>query len=154
MTLAIYAAAPASVDRAAADVIGERFFGQDGKKSCSNPKAENGQESPRHLLWRSQAPQNPEALTWFSWSGCPDLNRGPLRPERSALTKLRHSPSASQREAGQSPYPSESAWPSAPEVSGDGATDVATTWATRRLSISTTRRSQPPTLTCSPSTGM
>jgi hypothetical protein len=27
-----------------------------------------------------------------SWSGCPDLNRGPLRPERSALTKLRHSP--------------------------------------------------------------
>jgi hypothetical protein len=28
------------------------------------------------------------------WSGCPDLNRGPLRPERSALTKLRHSPSS------------------------------------------------------------
>ncbi|HEY1831368.1 MAG TPA: hypothetical protein VGG38_14120 [Acidimicrobiales bacterium] len=27
MTLAIYASAPASVDRKAADVIGERFFG-------------------------------------------------------------------------------------------------------------------------------
>jgi hypothetical protein len=31
------------------------------------------------------------------WSGCPDLNRGPLRPERSALTKLRHSPSIGVR---------------------------------------------------------
>ena len=27
-------------------------------------------------------------------SGCPDLNRGPPRPERGALTKLRYSPSA------------------------------------------------------------
>ena len=44
-----------------------------------------------------QAPQNLEALTWNYWSGCPDLNRGPLRPERSALTKLRHSPSAPRR---------------------------------------------------------
>jgi hypothetical protein len=32
-------------------------------------------------------------MTGMLWSGCPDLNRGPLRPERSALTKLRHSPS-------------------------------------------------------------
>jgi hypothetical protein len=48
MTLAIYAFAPASVDRAA-DVIGERFFGQDGKKLPSKPKGENGQESPRHF---------------------------------------------------------------------------------------------------------
>lgn len=41
MTLAIYASAPASVDRAAADVIGERFFGQDGKKTPARSKAEN-----------------------------------------------------------------------------------------------------------------
>jgi integrase len=41
MTLAIYASAPASVDRAAADVIGERFFGQNDKKSLTNPKAKN-----------------------------------------------------------------------------------------------------------------
>jgi hypothetical protein len=79
------ASAPVSVDRAAADHIGERHPGQKGKES------------------RSQAPQNPEALTWSFWSGCPDLNRGPLRPERSALTKLRHSPPAPQREADQSP---------------------------------------------------
>ena len=52
---------------------------------------------PRHRLRRSQAPQNPEALTRDFGSGCPDLNRGPLRPERSALTKLRHSPSAPRR---------------------------------------------------------
>ena len=36
-----YASAPASVDRAAADVIGERFFGQNGKKSRAKPKAKN-----------------------------------------------------------------------------------------------------------------
>ena len=27
------------------------------------------------------------------WSGCRDLNPGPLDPQSSALTKLRHSPS-------------------------------------------------------------
>jgi hypothetical protein len=27
------------------------------------------------------------------WSGCPDLNRGPLEPHSSALAKLRHTPS-------------------------------------------------------------
>jgi hypothetical protein len=26
------------------------------------------------------------------WSGCPDLNRGPLAPHASALTKLRYTP--------------------------------------------------------------
>jgi integrase len=41
MTLAIYASAPASVDRAAADVIGERFFGQDGHKTPVRSKAQN-----------------------------------------------------------------------------------------------------------------
>jgi integrase len=30
VTLSIYASAPASVDRAAADVLGERFFGESG----------------------------------------------------------------------------------------------------------------------------
>jgi hypothetical protein len=61
------------------------------------------------------------------WSGCPDLNRGPLRPERSALTKLRHSPSAPQKEAGSTLYPSESPWLSALVGAGVGETDVATT---------------------------
>jgi hypothetical protein len=37
MTLAIYASAPASVDRAAADVIGARVFGQNGPKSDPDP---------------------------------------------------------------------------------------------------------------------
>jgi integrase len=41
MTLAIYAAAPASVDKAAADVLGERFFGQTDEKSGPNLKAES-----------------------------------------------------------------------------------------------------------------
>ena len=31
-TLAVYASAPASIDRAAADVIGERFFGDNGNR--------------------------------------------------------------------------------------------------------------------------
>jgi integrase len=59
MTLAIYASAPASVDRAAADVIGERFFGQNGTKSRSKPKAKRPRISapfPRHLPRRSQEP--------------------------------------------------------------------------------------------------
>src|SRR5665213_378053 len=52
-----------------------------------------GAHESRTLLPRDQAgeflrPLPPGAL----WSGCPDLNRGPLRPERSALTKLRYSP--------------------------------------------------------------
>ena len=41
-TLAVYASAPASVDRAAADVIGERFFGEKAKKA-------SGSKSPRHF---------------------------------------------------------------------------------------------------------
>jgi integrase len=55
MTLAIYASAPASVDRAAADVIGERFFGQDGKKSRVNPKAKTAKN-----LRAISAPSAPE----------------------------------------------------------------------------------------------
>jgi integrase len=41
-TLAVYASAPASIDRAAADVIGERFFGERAKRDA-------GTKSPRHL---------------------------------------------------------------------------------------------------------
>jgi integrase len=41
-TLAVYASAPASIDRAAADVIGERFFGEKGQKA-------SGTKSPRHF---------------------------------------------------------------------------------------------------------
>jgi hypothetical protein len=41
MTLAMYASAPASVDRAAADVIGEWFFGPSGQKNPARSKAKN-----------------------------------------------------------------------------------------------------------------
>ena len=52
------------------------------------------------------------------WSGCPDLNRGPLRPERSALTKLRYSPrqvspqpdNPTRRRQPQPTAPSTGAW--------------------------------------------
>jgi integrase len=44
MTLAIYASAPASVDRAAADVIGERFFGQHGQKPGANLKGKKARD--------------------------------------------------------------------------------------------------------------
>src|SRR5580704_11729057 len=104
-------------------------------------------------------------------SGCPDLNRGPLRPERSALTKLRHSPSAprgEQRATLPRPHPPASGLPLAdgpfapPGVPfsfgvrsrGPGPAWVATTRATRRLSISATFRSHSPTRTSSPSAGM
>jgi hypothetical protein len=36
--------------------------------------------APKKLV-RGRKPLSPAR----SWSGCPDLNRGPLRPERSAL---------------------------------------------------------------------
>jgi integrase len=42
MTLAIYASAPASIDKVAADVIGESFFGQNSKKTART-------KSPRHF---------------------------------------------------------------------------------------------------------
>jgi integrase len=42
MTLAIYASAPASIEKAAADVIGESFFGQKSKKTART-------RSPRHF---------------------------------------------------------------------------------------------------------
>jgi hypothetical protein len=41
-TLVVYASAPASIDRAAAVVIGERFFGEKTKKDRRH-------KSPRHL---------------------------------------------------------------------------------------------------------
>jgi integrase len=41
MTLAIYASSLASVDREAADVIGERFFGDNGKKPRAASKTRN-----------------------------------------------------------------------------------------------------------------
>ena len=56
MTLAIYASDPASVDRAAAEVIGERFFGQDGKKTRANPKAKN-----LRAICAPSAPEEPGA---------------------------------------------------------------------------------------------
>jgi Phage integrase family len=59
MTLAIYAAAPASVDRAAADVIGERFFGQDAKKSRSKPKAKTAKNL--RAISAPLAPEGPGA---------------------------------------------------------------------------------------------
>ena len=90
-------------------------------------------------------------------SGCPDLNRGPLRPERSALTKLRHSPSERDPlDRGSEPegcYPTAVRWfPASPGAEpgpgglGGGSGRLATTLAIRRLSISVTRSSQPSTI--------
>src|SRR5580658_1220338 len=66
------------------------------------PTGARGGGLPSRPAWRTSrgwspspsrtAPQRTAPQTGTSWSGCPDLNRGPLRPERSALTKLRHSP--------------------------------------------------------------
>jgi hypothetical protein len=51
-TLAVYASAPASIDRVAADIIGDRFFGPRSKKT-QEPRNLNettkSQKSPRHL---------------------------------------------------------------------------------------------------------
>jgi integrase len=59
MTLAIYASAPASVDRAAAEVIGERFFGHDGKKLPSKPKAKTAKNL--RAISAPLAPEGPGA---------------------------------------------------------------------------------------------
>ncbi len=45
-TLAVYASAPASIDLVAADVIGERFFGEKAKGSQAQVA---GTKSPRHF---------------------------------------------------------------------------------------------------------
>ena len=58
-TLAVYASAPASIDRVAADVIGERFFG---------PESEEAQE-----------PENPENLRAISAPSAPE-DSGPSAP--------------------------------------------------------------------------
>ena len=100
-TLAVYASAPASIDRAAADVIGERFFGEKAKKARRH---EISAPSSAPIACDGSDPSDPEALTRGFESGCPDLNRGPLRPERSALTKLRHSPSVPSEGAGPELY--------------------------------------------------
>jgi hypothetical protein len=72
-------------------------------------------------------------------SGWADLNRRPPRPERGALTKLRYSPSERRLSPARGSLFS-IVW--------------ATTFATRRRSISATRNSQPPTSRRSPSSGM
>jgi hypothetical protein len=51
-TLAVYASAPASIDRVAADVIGERFFGPESKEA--------------------QEPENPENLRAISAPSAPE----------------------------------------------------------------------------------
>jgi ribosomal-protein-alanine N-acetyltransferase len=56
---------------------------ESGDRRCVSPPRCRSAPHRCHLPRRGQAPQNPEALNWSSWSGCPDLNRGPLRPEQS-----------------------------------------------------------------------
>lgn len=58
-TLAVYASAPASIDRVAADVIGERFFGSESKEA--------------------QEPENPENLRAISAPSAPE-DSGPSAP--------------------------------------------------------------------------
>ena len=50
----------------------------------------------RKIKWpirRLSAPHLPGSLVFPFRSGRPDLNRGPLVPQTSALTRLRHAPS-------------------------------------------------------------
>ena len=85
--------------------------------SAENERAsgepEEPEKSPRHFRANcsrasrsTHRRQRPEQ--GLVESGCPDLNRGPLRPERSALTKLRHSPFA-PRGKRRPPYPGSAA---------------------------------------------
>ncbi len=84
LTLAVYAQATPEADRAAAEAVGLRFSDAMRRR----PRDARGMNRLTHKQ-RVQCTHSDLRL----WSGCPDLNRGPLRPERSALTKLRHSPS-------------------------------------------------------------
>src|SRR5213596_4418330 len=58
--------------------------------------------------------QNQGQPTLLRQSGRPDLNRGPLVPQTSALTRLRHAPSTVDGIAtrGDRPMPGMSAWAS------------------------------------------
>ena len=72
------------------------------------------------------------------WSGCPDLNRGPLRPERSALTKLRYSP---RQVSPQPDNPTRRGQPQ-PTASSTGAWRSTTISLIRRFSMDWTLRVQ------------
>ena len=80
LTLAVYAQASTDADRAAAVLLGERFMPTRG--------AVAGLAQPK----RAQAKRRNERDLRKRESGCRDLNPGPQRPERCALTKLRHTP--------------------------------------------------------------
>jgi hypothetical protein len=99
---------PVEADRAAAERLEKRFFGAEGvtelreeaeAKEREKRRVDHGSITKKAdpfapIRCTHQTPFNPYVCRpAVSWSGCPDLNRGPLRPERSALTKLRHSPS-------------------------------------------------------------
>ena len=51
----------------------------------------------QRALWIRESQKS--AVSWgYSQSGCRDLNPGPLDPQSSALTKLRHSPQIGSEE--------------------------------------------------------
>jgi hypothetical protein len=80
LTLAVYAQASTDADRAAAALLGLRFMPSRGAVAgLAN------ETSAEHKHRNRRDPQKRE-------SGCRDLNPGPQRPERCALTKLRHTP--------------------------------------------------------------
>ena len=49
ITLAIYASAPPSTDRAAANVLGESLFGENGEERSGTGTTGIGTKSPRHF---------------------------------------------------------------------------------------------------------
>ena len=80
LTLGVYAQATTEADRAASDALGDRFSPSRGMHA--------GSHRPRRESARARTP----ADLHLRWSGCRDLNPGPQRPERCALTKLRYIP--------------------------------------------------------------
>jgi integrase len=80
LTLAVYAQATTEADRDAAHRLDGRFFGTPAgysRDDSAKPASRTALQAVRPAL---------------TWSGRRDLNPGPQRPERCALTKLRHAP--------------------------------------------------------------
>ena len=84
LTLGIYAQATNEADRAAADRLGEHFTARQPEPRAMDARWKESRGRERCARSVVDQPKR--------WSGCRDLNPGPQRPERCALTKLRHIP--------------------------------------------------------------
>src|SRR5919202_2096403 len=102
--------------------FGGAFSPPSRTRRCASARRAPAWRTPQ-LSMRSLSPRG--RLLPVVESGRPDLNRGPLVPQTSALTRLRHAPSGPQFTVGRvyRPMPRRLAWPS--EATSQAMSDPA-----------------------------